>query len=225
MGSCNTAQKERSGKDLLMKKCVELEAAVAIGTGDDPTAIIVNAHELSEGDLVRFGVEALGTVSEVTAGQIYFVKSIVDANKFKISASPGGAAITFTHAFSAMTIELFKTVGGLRSKSLAFNSEAVDVSSHGSNLWKKIKDNAGMRSVSLSGSGIYSSDSTFKSIEVDAFDNKLQCFAFVDVEGGRVYAGCFKVTSVENGGDYDGESSFSISCESSGEIAIYQAVA
>lgn len=225
MGSCNTVEKERSGKDLLLKKCKEVEAAVAVGTSDVPTAVLVTAHALVEGDLIRFGAEALGTVSEVSAGQIYFVKSVLSANSFSISATPGGAAITFTHAFTALTIEAFNTIGGLRSSSNAFNTEAIDVSNHGTNQWKKIKDGAGMRSSSISGSGVYNAEDNFKQMEVDAFANKLQCLAFVDIAGGRIYSGCYKVTSVENSGEYDGEAAYSMSAESSGEVVLYQATA
>lgn len=224
MGSCNTKQKESSGNDLLLKRCKEIEVDVQIGTGDDPTEILIADFDGQAGDLIRFGVEALGTVSEVNVNQIYFIKEVT-ADGFKISASPGGAPITFTHAVASLTVEHFETVGGLRSKSYAFNSEAIDVSNHGSNQWREIKDGAGMRSVSISGGGVYSAADSYRNMENDAFANKLQCLAFVDVSGGRAVVGCFKVTSNEASGDYDGESAFSMSAESSGEVKIYQAVA
>lgn len=220
MGSCNTAQNEKSGKDLLLKICKEIEIDVVFATDDE--AFNATAHGLVAGDLVRFGVETLGAVTGVTVGQLYFVVSTT-ANSFKISATPGGAAVGVSGDLTDVTIEVFQTVGGLRSKSIAFNAEAIDVSNHGSNQWKQIKDAAGMRSVSVSGSGVYVNEAVFKAMESQAFAQTLVCLAFIDASAGRCYSGCFKITSLENAGEYDGEATYSMSAESSGAVTIYQA--
>jgi predicted secreted protein len=221
MPSCNTAQNERSGKDLLLKICKEVEIDVAVGTADDPTAILLTAHGFSVGDLVRFSAVELGTIDDVTADQLYFIKSVT-ANAFKIASTPTGTAIDFDQAITDMTIEVFETVGGLRSSGSAFASEGIDISSHGSNQWRKMKDGAGMRQVSISGSGVYSNIANYRAMEVSAFANLLVCLAFVDVAGGRIKSGCFKITALEETGEYDGEATFSMSAESSGEVTVYQ---
>lgn len=222
MGTCNTTQNERSGKDLLLKICKQVGVDVAIGTADDPTAILETAHGFAVGDLVRFSTAELGTVDDVTAGQMYFITS-VSTNSFTISATPGGTAITFTYTISDMTIEVFETIGGLRSSGSSFASEGIDISSHGTNQWRKLKDGAGMKQVSISGSGVYSNITNYRTMEADAFANNLVCLAFLDVAAGRIKSGCFKVTALEETGEYDGEATFSMSAESSGEVAIYQA--
>lgn len=223
MGSCNTAQNERSGKDLLLKICKEVDVNIAIGTGDVPSDILLTAHGFKVGDLVRFSAAELGTISDVTADQLYFIKEVA-ANSFKISASPGGTAIVFTDPATAMEIEVFETIGGLRSSTHAFASEAVDISSHGSNQWRQIKDGTGFRTVTFSGEGVYNNSTNFREMETSAYANELVCLAFVDVSGGRVYNGCFKIVSLENTGEYNGEATFSMSAESSGVVAVYQAV-
>ena len=220
MGTCNTTANEKGGKDLLLKVCSEIDVDVLIGTADDPQALLATAHGLRVGDLVRFGVEALGTVNDVTAGLFYFVTSVPSANSFKISSTPGGTAITFDPSVTDLTIEVFKTVGGLRSKGFSFASDAIDRSNHGSNQWREILDDAGVRSVSISGSGVYTNHAEFKRIRNNAFANRLTCLAFIDVSAGEIYNGCFKLTAVEGSGDYDGESSYSLSAESSGQVVV-----
>jgi TP901-1 family phage major tail protein len=223
MGSCNTTANEKGGKDLLLKVCKEVEVNVAVGTGDEPTHILLSAHGLEVGDLVRFGVESIGTNSDVVVGTMYYVKAVPNANAFTISLAPGGAVVTFTSALTALSIEVFQTLGGLRSKGFSFASEGVDVSNHGTNQWRKMLDGAGIKSASISGEGVYTSAANYRALEVSAFANQLVCLAFVDVVGGRIYVGCFKITAIEASAEYDGEATYSMSAESAGEVEIKQA--
>lgn len=218
--SCNTTQNERGGKDLLLKVASVDEIDVQTGTGDDPQALLAVAHGLAVGDLVKFGYESIGTNTDVTVGIFYFVVSVPSTGSFKISATPGGTAITFTSALTDIEIEVFKTVGGLRSKGFSFASDAIDASNHGTNQWREVLNGAGVRSVSISGSGVYTNHTEFKRVRNNAFANRLTKLAFIDVILGEIYSGCFKLTSVEGSGDYDGESSYSLSAESSGKVTV-----
>lgn len=220
MGTCNTTQNERGGKDLLLKICETVE--VDVGTGSLADVINFGSHDLPEvGDLVRFTAAELGTADgSVTAGDFYFVKSLT-ATGCKIAATPTGSAITFGAAHTDMDIELFRTIGGLRSPGFSFASEGIDISNHGSNQWKKLKDGAGMRSASISGSGVYTNSDNFQAMKASAKANELVCLAFIDVTGGVIESGCFKITSLELTGEYDGEANYSMSAESSGEVETY----
>lgn len=220
--SCNSTASEKGGKDLLLKICEELTASVSVGTTDDATKVLVTAHGLAVNDLIRFPAAALGTADDVTADQMYFVKAVT-ANDFSISETPGGTAIAFTEAIVSKTIEAFKTVGGLRSKSWSFNAESVDATHHGTNQWKKLLSGAGLRSVSVSGDGVYSSEVNYRAMEADAYAGLLVCLALVEVVTGRIYTGCFKISSLEVSGDYNAEGAFSMSADSSEEVTIYQA--
>jgi len=223
MASCNTAQNERAGKDLLLKICENKDVSVAITTDDDPQALLLAAHGLVVGDMVRIDATELGTVDDITADQLYFVVDVPSAGSFKIAASPGGTAITFTHAFTNKEFELLRTVGGLRSSSNSFSSEAVEISNYGSNQWRQIKDGAGFRTTSFSGDGVYNNSANYRAMEASAYANENVCLAFVDVSAGRVYHGCFKIVSLEASGEFNGEASFSMSAESADETKIYQA--
>jgi TP901-1 family phage major tail protein len=223
MGSCNTTRNEKGGKDLLLKICEELTGSVAVGTLDVPTAVLITAHGAVVNDLVRFPAATLGTNADVTAGTLYYVKAVLSSGSFSISLTPGGAAIVFTTAIASGIIEIFKTVGGLRSKSFSFASEGVDVSNHGSNQWREMLDGAGMRTVSISGEGVYTSATNYRALENHAFANEITCLAFVDVVGGRIYFGCFKIVSIEASAEFNGEATYSLSAENAAAITIQQA--
>jgi hypothetical protein len=53
------------------------------------------SHGLAVGDPVQFYCTG-GMPTGITAFNVYFVQSVVSANAFKIAATPGGAAISFT---------------------------------------------------------------------------------------------------------------------------------
>jgi TP901-1 family phage major tail protein len=114
----------------------------------------------------------------------------------------------------------YATVGGLRSTSFTKSAEAIDATNHGSNQNKEILDGAGIKSMAISGSGIFTTDASLDVVE-DAFDAQtLTRFQVVDADTGKTYTGLFKITSFERGGDYNNEMSYSISLESSGAITI-----
>lgn len=217
MSSCNTARNEKGGKDLLLKVCKEITATFTDTSAD----IDSTAHGLVVGDLVRF--VTLGALNDVDLVSVYFVTAVSDADTFQIAASPGGTAIIFTPGETDLVIEAFTTLGGLRSKSFSFSADSIDVSNHGSNQWKELLDEAGMKSVSLSGAGVYTSATNYRLCESNALAGLLTCFAILDSVTGRVYYGCYKITGLEATAEYDGEAGYSLSMDSSGEIKIFQA--
>lgn len=124
--------------------------------------------------------------------------------KIETAASPG----TYT------------VLGGLRSKSMTINNDAIDSTNHGSNQWKEILDGAGIRSMSLSGSGIFNTSTTLSQALADMLAGTLRNFQIVDDAGGDTFTGLFKITSLERAGEYNGEQTWSLSMESSGEIVV-----
>jgi len=117
---------------------------------------------------------------------------------------------------------VFTLLGGLRSKSLSFNSESVDVTNHSSDEWSTRLDNSGIRAMSLSGSGVHNGDvETLGLAEDNAIANKLTRFRILDTDNnGRSYTAYFKIASFERAGEYNAEQTYSISLESSGEVTI-----
>lgn len=220
MGSCNTTSNEKGGKDLLLKLCEEIEATVDESVST--TEITATGHGLEVNDLVRFGVDDIGTLTGVTEGTFYYVKAVPTANTFTISASPGGTAVTLGETFTN-TIEVFKTIGGLRAATVTMNSEGVEKTNYGSNQYREYIDGAGIKSMSVSGDGVYNSKANYRALETAWLANALVCLAFVEVVSGRIYNACFKITSLEASAEYNGEATFSMASESSGTIAIAQA--
>lgn len=214
MGTCNTAQNEMGGKELLLKACVDASAA----TTDTSSSITSVAHGLKVGDIVKF--VTLGALTAVTTTQFYFVKEIVDADTFKVSATRSGAVIAMDATEAALEILLFKSTGGLRSKSISFSAEGIDITNEDSDEWTVMLDKAGKRSLEISGSGVYNNYPVFQNLMQKFLANELTCLMFVEVKTGKLYEGCFKLTSLEISGDYDAESSYSISASSSGPVTI-----
>ena len=216
MGSCNTTQNEVGGKELLLKACQTVE----IATTDESTDIDLEAHGLKVGDIVSFN--DIGTLTVVALNTFYFVVGVTD-DTFEISATRGGTAIEMDATEAELEVNAFKTLGGLRSKTFAFNSETIEITSLDSDEWKKLLDGAGIRSFSVSGSGVYTNEQVFQYVFSQARANNLTCLMFIDVKASRIFEGCFKITSLEVSGEYNAEASYSISAESSGQINIQEA--
>lgn len=211
---------EKSGKDMLLKIAEDMTVAAS------GTTFTKTAHGLVAGDLVKFD-GTLGTT--FTTDRFYFVVdgtvdgtlSALDSSTFKLALVPDGTAVGDA-TNGTVSMDVFKTIGGLRTSSFSGTFDDVEVSNHGSNQWKTLKSGAGMRQVSVSGSGVYTNAANYRAMEQSAFQNALVSLAFLDVDGGRVYSASFKINSLEASGEYDGEASFSMSANSSGSVSIAQ---
>ncbi len=186
------------------------------------------AHGLVAGDLI-WPSEVEGTTL-VTTRPYFVVDGTVDgtqgalanSSQFQLALTPDGSVLTIDATDATFNFVAYKTIGGLRSSSLSYSADDIDVSNHGSNQWKTLKDGAGMRQFAISGSGVYTNATNYRAMEASAFSNALVNLAFIDLDGGRVYSGSYKINSLEASGEYDGEASFSISANSSGTVAVAQ---
>jgi len=113
--------------------------------------------------------------------------------------------------------ETFTSVGGLRAKTFTFNNNTVDVSNATDGVWRKLLSAGGIRSMSVSGSGVFQNDTAVVDLEGYARDGTLQSMQLV-MPNADQYAGEFQVTSFELSGEHDGEQTYSVSLESSGSI-------
>lgn len=116
--------------------------------------------------------------------------------------------------------DVYTLLGGLRSKSMTINAEAIDVTNHSSDEWKTILDGGGIRSMSLSGSGVHNGDAqTLDLVDDNCTSNTLTKFRIIDTDNsGRSYTAFFKIASFERAGEYNAEQTYSISLESSGPV-------
>lgn len=114
----------------------------------------------------------------------------------------------------------YTTIAGLRSKSMTINNESIDVTNHGSNEWREILDTSGIKSIDMSGSGVFTSGATLTRLRQVVLTGALTAFQLVDADSGVTFAGNFKVESMEKAGEYNAEMTWSVTLKSSGEITV-----
>ena len=116
----------------------------------------------------------------------------------------------------------YVTVGGLRSTSITLNDEAVDVTNKDSSGNRTLLADGGVFSLSISGSGVFTDETTEETMRVAMNASTFKNFQVIIPDFGT-YTGAFMVASLEYAGEYNGEVTYSVSLESSGAIT-YAAV-
>ena len=117
------------------------------------------------------------------------------------------------------------TVGGMRSTSMSINGEMVDITTKDSNAFvtsgndkaRDILQGGGIRSMSISASGVFTDSSTENIVRGFAFDGSIQNYDLIFADGSKV-AGAFLITSYERAGEYNGEETYSVTLESHNTI-------
>ena len=113
--------------------------------------------------------------------------------------------------------EVFTTIAGLRSTSLTVNNESVDVTNKDSLGKRELLAAAGVQSISVSGSGVFTDGSSESTIKTNALADTIDNYQFLVPDFGT-FTGAFEVTSLEYAGDFNGEVTYSMSFESGGAI-------
>ncbi|WIV49527.1 phage major tail protein, TP901-1 family [Marivivens sp. LCG002] len=118
----------------------------------------------------------------------------------------------------------FETVAGLRATRLNFNAETVDVTSlESAGGWRELLGGAGVRSASLSGSGVFKDASTDARARQIFFDGITPDFQVIIPDFGTI-EGPFQITSLEYAGSYNGEATYELSLASAGALGFSAAV-
>lgn len=118
----------------------------------------------------------------------------------------------------------FLAIGGMRSKSISFNSETVDVTdSDSANQWRELLEGAGIKSASISGSGVFKDSASEEDVRGYFFSGAIEEYQFIIPDFGTV-EGLFQVSSLEYAGEYNAEATFSMQFESAGELTWTAAV-
>lgn len=115
---------------------------------------------------------------------------------------------------------VYETMAGLRSKSVSMSADGIEVTNHDSNQFRTFLDGAGIRSMSLSGSGVFKEDQTLNQAHDDWSAQTLKKYRVIDDAAGKTFEALFKITTMERAGEYNGEQTWSVTLESSGEITI-----
>lgn len=112
----------------------------------------------------------------------------------------------------------YATVAGMRTTQMSVNGEAVNVTCKDSAGWRELLSGAGVRSVSVSASGIFTGSVAETRIKSNALGGLLDDYE-LSFESGERMRGRFLVARLDYSGDYNGERTYSLSLESSGEVA------
>ena len=116
-------------------------------------------------------------------------------------------------------VPAFATVAGLRTTQLSVNGEAVVVTSKDSGGWRQLLSGAGVRSVSVSGAGVFTGSAAETRVKVSALSGVLDDYR-LSFESGDSMTGRFLVTRLDYAGDFNGERSYTLSLESSGPVVV-----
>ncbi len=113
--------------------------------------------------------------------------------------------------------ETFTTVAGLRTTRMALNQQPVDCSNKDSGAWRQLLGNAGIRSISISGGGVFTDAASEESLRGYAFAGSVNNYKLYFGNGG-ILSGAFQVTSYERAGNHDGEETYNLTLESAGAV-------
>jgi TP901-1 family phage major tail protein len=112
----------------------------------------------------------------------------------------------------------YATVAGLRTTQLSINGEAVVVTSKASGGWRELLSGAGVRSVSVAAAGVFTGSGAESRIKGSALTGVIDDYE-LSFENGERMRGRFLVTRLDYAGDFNGERSYTLALESSGQVA------
>lgn len=112
---------------------------------------------------------------------------------------------------------VYQTVAGLRTTQCQINGEAVNVTTKDSGGWRELLSGAGVRSVGVSAAGVFTGSAAEARVRANALSGVLDDYRLT-FESGETMTGRFVVTRLDYAGDYNGERTYTIALESSGQV-------
>ncbi|MCH2093523.1 MAG: phage major tail protein, TP901-1 family [Rhodobacteraceae bacterium] len=117
----------------------------------------------------------------------------------------------------------FQTMAGLRATRVSFNADTVDVTTlESQGGWRELLSGAGVKSASISGSGVFKDDTTDERARQIFFDGETPAFQVIIPDFGTV-EGPFQVTSIEYAGSHNGEATYEVALASAGALTFVPA--
>ena len=104
---------------------------------------------------------------------------------------------------------VYTTVAGLRTTQLSINGDAVVITNKGSGGWRDLLSGAGVRSVSVSGAGVFTGSVAETRIKSNALSGVLDDYE-LSFESGERMRGKFLVARLDYAGDFNGERSYTL---------------
>lgn len=117
----------------------------------------------------------------------------------------------------------FVAIAGLRATRISFNAETVDVTSlESTGGWRELLAGAGVKTASISGSGVFKDEGTDERARQIFFDGEIPNFQVVIPDFGTI-EGPFQLTALDYAGSYNGEASYELSLASAGQLTFLAA--
>lgn len=113
--------------------------------------------------------------------------------------------------------ETFRTVAGLRSTQMTIATDPVAVTHKGSGGWRELLGSGGVKSVSVSGAGVFTGSEAELQLKTQALTGAIARFE-LSFEGGERLRGPFQLVRLDYAGDYNGERSYTLALESAGPV-------
>lgn len=113
--------------------------------------------------------------------------------------------------------QTYETVAGLRTTQMSINGDTVVVTTKESGGWRDLLSGAGTRSVSVSASGIFLGSDAEDRMRANALAGTLDAYE-LSFEDGAKMRGQFLVQRLDYAGDFNGERTYSVQLESSGQV-------
>ncbi|MGQ0565945.1 MAG: phage major tail protein, TP901-1 family [Gemmobacter sp.] len=112
----------------------------------------------------------------------------------------------------------FETIAGLRATRVGFNAETVDVTSlESQGGWRELLAGAGVKSASISGSGVFRDAATDARARAIFFDGEVPDFQVIIPSFG-VIEGPFQISAIEYAGSHNGEATYELTMASAGAL-------
>jgi TP901-1 family phage major tail protein len=112
---------------------------------------------------------------------------------------------------------VYATIAGMRTTQMSVNGEAVNVTSKESGGWRELLSGAGVRSVSVAASGIFTGSAAEARIKANALSGAIDDYE-LSFESGERMRGRFLLVRLDYAGDYNGERTYALALESSGAV-------
>ena len=111
----------------------------------------------------------------------------------------------------------YATVAGLRTTMLTIAGELVAITSKDSGGWRELLSGAGTRSVSVAGAGVFTGSAAEARLKANALAGTIDDYQ-LSFASGETVSGRFLLTKLDYSGDFNGERSYTVALESSGQL-------
>jgi TP901-1 family phage major tail protein len=113
----------------------------------------------------------------------------------------------------------FITVAGLRSRSIAFNAETVDVThAESAGRWRELLSGAGVKRASITGAGVFKDQASDLLTRQSFFDGVIRDWRIIIPDFGTI-EGPFQIASLDYRAEHQGEITFDMTLESAGLVS------